>query len=70
MAFQGILPSSKMNSKKVLHGVGHQDANKTITADSALRYAHRVIARVNKEEDNAGGQKRKTTTGIIVVVTR
>ena len=53
--------------QQVLHGVGNQDANKTITPDSALRYERRVIARVNKEEDNAEGQKRKTTTVIIKV---
>ena len=47
--------------------MGCRDANKTITPDSALKYARRVIARVNKEEENAEGQKRKTTTGIIKV---
>ena len=36
--------------QQVLHGVGPRDANKTITPSSALRYARRVIARVNKEE--------------------
>ena len=51
----------------MLHGVGRQDANKTITPDSALRYARRVIASGNKEEENAEGQKRKTRTGIIKV---
>ena len=35
--------------QQVLHGVGRRDANKTITPDSALKYARRVIARVNKE---------------------
>ena len=53
--------------QQVLYGVGRRDANKTITPESALRYAHRVIARINKEEKNAEGQKRKTTTGIINV---
>ena len=51
-----------------LHGVGCRDVAKPITPDSALRYARRVIARVNKEEDNAGGQKRNTITGIIKVL--
>ena len=32
--------------QQVLHGVGRRDANKTITPESALRYARRVIARV------------------------
>ena len=36
--------------QQVLNGVGHHDANKTITPDSALRYARRVIGRENKEE--------------------
>ena len=36
--------------KQVLHGVGRRYANKTITPDSALRYARRSIGRVNKEE--------------------
>ena len=49
----------------MIHGVGPRDANKTITPDSALRYARRVITCVNKEEENAEGQKRETTTGII-----
>ena len=48
--------------QQVLHGVGRQDVTKTITPDSALRYARRVIARVNKEEDNEEGQKRKMRT--------
>ena len=51
--------------QKVLHGVGRRDVAITITPDSALRYAHRLIARVNKEEENSEGQKRKTRTGII-----
>ena len=51
----------------MLHGVGRRDVIKTITPDSTLRYVRRVIARVNKEEDNAEGQKRKTRTGIIKV---
>ena len=34
--------------QQVLHGVGRRDAKKTITQDSALRYARRVIARLNK----------------------
>ena len=37
---------------------------KTTTLDSALRYSRRVIARVNKEEDNAEGQKRKGAHGL------
>ena len=36
--------------QQVLHVVGRWDANKTITLPSALRYARRVIARLNKEE--------------------
>ena len=35
--------------QQVLHGVGRRDVTKTITSDSALRYARRVIARVNKK---------------------
>ena len=54
--------------QQVLHNVGRRDANKTITPDSALRCARRVIVRVNKEEDNAEGHKRKKTTGIIKVL--
>ena len=53
--------------QQVLYGVGRRDANNTITPASAIRYARRVIARVNKEEDNAEGKKRKTRTGIIKV---
>ena len=49
----------------MLHGVGLQDANKIIKPDSALRYARRVIGRVNKEEENSEGHKSNTTTGII-----
>ena len=47
--------------------MGRGDTKKPITPPSALRYAHRVIPRVNKEEENAEGQKRKTTTGTIKV---
>ena len=41
---------------------------KTITPDSALRYARIVIGRVNKSEENSEGQNRKTTTGLIKVL--
>ena len=51
--------------QQVIHGVGCRDSNKTITPDSALRYACRVIACVNKEEDDEEVQKIKTTKGII-----
>ena len=34
--------------QQVLHGMGRQDANKTITPDSVLRYSRRVIGCVNK----------------------
>ena len=34
--------------QQVLHGVGRRDANKTITPDSELRYARRLIGRVNR----------------------
>ena len=53
--------------QQVIYGVGCQDANNSIKTHSTLRYARRVIARVNKEEENAEGQKRKTRTGIIKV---
>ena len=53
--------------QQVIHSVGRRDANKTIKSRSALRYVRRVIARVNKEEDNAEGHKRKMITGIIKV---
>ena len=36
--------------QQVLSYMGHQDANNIIKTHSALRYAHRVIARLNKEE--------------------
>ena len=39
--------------QQVLHDVGRRDANKTITPDSALRYACRVIGHVTKEEENS-----------------
>ena len=51
--------------QQVLHVAGRRDANKTITPDSALRYARRVIVRLNKEEENAGGKKRNTREVII-----
>ena len=51
----------------MISGVGRRDANNSIKTHSALRYARRVIAHVNKEEENAEGQKRKTRTGIIKV---
>ena len=53
--------------QQVLHGVGCRDATKTITPDSALRYARRVIGRVNREKENSDGQRRKIRTGIIKV---
>ena len=34
--------------QQVLHRVGRRDANETITPESALRYARRVIGGVNK----------------------
>ena len=65
MAFRGDTITISNELQQVLHGVGSRDANKTITPDSALRYARRVIACVNKEEENAEGQKRNTRKGII-----
>ena len=53
--------------QQVLHDVDCRDSNKAITPDSALRYARRVIVRVNKEKENAEGKNRKTTTGKIKV---
>ena len=50
-----------------MHGVGRREAKKNIKSRSALRYACRVIARVNKEEENAEGQKKNMTTGTIKV---
>ena len=61
------LPTISDELQQVLYGVGRRDANNTITPESALRYAHRVIASVNKEEDNADGHKRNKRTGIIKV---
>ena len=46
----------------MIHDVGRQDTNKTIKTHFALRYAHRVIARLNKDKENDKGQKRKTST--------
>ena len=53
--------------QQVLSGVGRRDANNSIKTHSALRYARRLISRVNKEEENAEGQKRKMMTGTIKV---
>ena len=53
--------------QQVLYGVGRRYASNTITPESALRYARRLIARVNKGEDNEEGQKRKMRTGIIKI---
>ena len=39
--------------QQVLHVVVFRDYQKPIKPCSALRYAHRVIARVNKEEENS-----------------
>ena len=51
--------------QKLISGVGRRDANNSIKTHFALRYYRRVIARVNKEEENLEGQKRNTTTGKI-----
>ena len=53
--------------QQVLHGVGRWDVAKPIAPDFAPMYARRVIARVNKEEENAEGQNIKTRKGIIKV---
>ena len=53
--------------QQVLHGMGLTDAKKPIKSRSALRYDHRVIARVNKEKENAERQKINTTTGTVNV---
>ena len=53
--------------QQVMHGVGRRESKKPIKSRSALRYACRVIARVNKEEENAEGQKRNMTTETIKV---
>ena len=57
-----------ITDKIVKNELGHEsyilkDEEAYIVAPaSALRYARRVIERVNKEEDNAEGQKKKTIT--------
>ena len=53
--------------QQVLSGVGRQGANNSIKTHSTLRYARRVIARVNKEEENAEGHKINMATGTIKV---
>ena len=53
--------------QQVISGVGRQGANNSIKKHSTLRYARRVIVRVNKEEENAEGHKIKTRTGKIKV---
>ena len=53
--------------QQVLHGVGHQYSNKTIKSRSVLRYSYRVIAPVNKEEENTEGKKRKMKKGTMNV---
>ena len=47
--------------------MGRCNVTKTITPESALRYACRVIAHVNKKEENSEGKMRKTTIGMIKV---
>ena len=47
--------------------MGFQYSKKNIKTHSALRYYRRVIASVNKEEENAEGQKRSTMIGKIKV---
>ena len=47
--------------------MGRRDANNSIKTNSALVYAHRLIARVNKEEGNTEGKNIKTTIGTIKV---
>ena len=49
--------------QQLIHGVGCQDTNNRIKIDSTLRYAIKVFARENKEEENSEGQNRKMTTG-------
>ena len=59
--------SISIELQQVLHGVGRRHANNGIKANSVLRYARRVIVCANREEENSGGQKRKTMTGTINV---
>ena len=51
----------------MIHGVGRREANSSIKTHSALRYACRVIACVNKEEKNPEEYKRKMTAATIKV---
>ena len=41
--------------QQVIHCMGCRYENKTIKTNYSLRYSHRVIARVNKEEENVEG---------------
>ena len=43
--------------QKLLHDIGKQRTGNGIQHKSAQRYAHRVIQRVNKEEEKAEGRK-------------
>ena len=53
--------------QQVLHGMGRRHANNRIKMHSALRYTRRVTYLVNKEEEEAEGQKRKKMSGKIKV---
>ena len=51
--------------QQVLHDVGKLSISNGIQSKSAQRYACRVIQSVNREEEEAEGEKRKTGTGTI-----
>ena len=53
--------------QQVLSDMGRQDVNNSIKTRSKLWYARRVIDCLNKEEEDAEGQMRKTMTGTIKV---
>ena len=53
--------------QQVLHDVGKRRTGNGIKPKSAQRYFHRVIQRVNREEEEAEGQKRKMRAGMVKV---
>ena len=52
----------------MLHAVGKWRITNGLKPQPEQSYAHRVIQRVNKEEEEAEGQKRRTSTGMINVL--
>ena len=62
------IKTSTNDIQQVIYDLVQKIIGNAIKSEAAQRYSRRVIQIVNREEEEAEGQKRKTITGMIKVL--